>query len=168
VAVKPENRAAFSTRSAELAVAGLILALAVLMLFESARIGARWVEDGPQTGYFPFYVALILAAASIVNILFALRIPRERNVTFVQVGQLKLVLSVLLPSVVFVAVVPWAGLYVAATLFIAYFMRSLGQYVWWKAAATSVGTGVTLFLLFEIWFLVPLPKGPLERLLGVG
>lgn len=166
MAVKPENRAAFSTRSAELAVAGFILALAVLILVESTRIGARWVEHGPETGYFPFYIAMILAAASIVNILFALRIRRADDAVFVHVGQLKLVLSVLIPSAVFVAAVPWLGLYLAAVLFIVYFMRRLGAYAWWKAVATGVGTGLTLFMLFEIWFLVPLPKGPLERLLG--
>jgi hypothetical protein len=75
---------------------------------------------------------------------------------------------VLVPSAVFVAVIPWTGLYVAATAFTAYFMHRLGGYRWWKALASSVATGLVLFVLFEIWFLVPLPKGPLERWLGVG
>jgi hypothetical protein len=86
----------------------------------------------------------------------------------VQVGQLKLVLSVLVPSAVYVALVGWIGIYVSAVLFVALFMRWLGKYPWWKVGAVSLGHSIVLFLIFEVWFLVPLPKGPLERLLGVG
>ncbi len=162
------ERVALRLRGAEIGVALVILLLGVLIVFDSLRIGARWAEDGPQTGYFPFYIALILCVACLANIVFALSLKREANQPFVRVGQLKLVLAVLIPSSLFVAVIPWTGLYVAAVLFIAYFMRRLGSYPWWKAAATSATTGVTLFLLFEVWFLVPLPKGPLERVLGLG
>ncbi len=165
---EPEERAAFRLRSAEIGVALVILALAGLIAFDSIRIGARWTPEGPQTGYFPLYISLILGAACLVNIVLALRLKGKANPSFVGAGQLKLVLTVLVPTAVFVAVIPWTGLYVSAVLYIAYFMRRLGRYPWWKAAATSLGTGLTLFVLFEIWFLVPLPKGPLERLLSVG
>ena len=94
--------------------------------------------------------------------------PAGSNKTFVQVGQLKLVLSVLVPSAVFVALVGWIGIYVSAVLFVALFMRWLGKYPWWKVAAVSLGQSIAFFLVFEVWFLVPLPKGPLERLLGLG
>lgn len=162
------DRPALRMRGAEIGVAALIMAVAVVIMVDAVRIGASWTTDGPQTGYFPFYISLILCVACVVNILFALRIRGEKNGSFVGIGQLKLVLAVLVPTAIFVAVVPWTGLYVSAVLFIAYFMRRLGSYPWWKAVATSLGTGVTIFLLFEIWFLVPLPKGPLERLLGLG
>ena len=56
--------------------------------------------------------------------------------------------------------------FVAAVLFIGLFMRWLGKYPWWKVAAVSLGTAVVFFLIFERWFLVPLPKGPVETLLG--
>ncbi len=163
-----QERPALSHKGAEIGVALIIMALAALIAFDAQRIGARWVADGPQTGYFPFYVALVLIGASAINLAVALAMKPAANRTFVQVGQLKLVLSVLVPSAVFVAVVPWTGLYVAATVFTAYFMHRLGGYRWWKALAASAATGVVLFVLFEIWFLVPLPKGPLERWLGVG
>jgi hypothetical protein len=32
--------------------------------------------------------------------------------------------------------------------------------------AVSVGFSVSTFLVFETWFLVPMPKGPLETWLG--
>jgi len=75
---------------------------------------------------------------------------------------------VLVPSAVYVALVGWLGIYVSAVLFVALFMRWLGKYPWWKVGVVSVGHSIVLFLIFEVWFLVPLPKGPLERLLGLG
>jgi hypothetical protein len=162
------ERAAFSLRSAEIGIALAFLAFAALVIFDSVRQGARWLEEGPQPGYFPFYLGVIIAAASAVTLARALMMPAERNKTFVQVGQLKLVLSVLVPSAAYVALVGWIGIYVSAVLYVALFMRWLGKYPWWKVVAVSVGHSIVLFLIFEVWFLVPLPKGALERLLGVG
>ncbi len=92
----------------------------------------------------------------------------QANKPFVERGQLKMVLAVLVPAAVFVGLVGWIGIYVAGALFIGFFMRWLGQYAWWKVGAVSVGVMVVFFFIFERWFLVPLPKGPLERLLGLG
>jgi hypothetical protein len=165
---EPAERAAFSLRSAEIGIALVFLALAALVIFDSVRQGARWLEEGPQPGYFPFYLGVIIAVASAVTLVRGLLLPPEKNKAFVMVGQLKLVLSVLVPSAVYVALVGWLGIYVSAVLFVALFMRWLGKYPWWKVGAVSVGHSIVLFMIFEVWFLVPLPKGPLERLLGLG
>jgi hypothetical protein len=161
------GRAAFRYRAAEIAVAAAFFVLGAIVVFDSVRLGARWVADGPQPGYFPFYLGLIICASSAVTIVLALLMPAEENRTFVERGQLKLVLSVLVPSAVYVALVGWLGLYVSAVLFIALFMRWLGKYPWWKVAAVSLGNSIVFFLIFERWFLVPLPKGPVEALLGL-
>ncbi len=87
---------------------------------------------------------------------------------FVQLDKLKLVLAVLVPAAIYVALISWIGIYVASVIFIAFFMRWLGRYAWWKVTVVSVGVMVAFFLIFEVWFLVPLPKGPVENLLGVG
>jgi hypothetical protein len=162
-----EGRPAFRTRTAELVVAGLFFAVGALVVFDSMRLGARWADEGPQPGYFPFYVGLLICLSSAVTAFFALRMPAEKNRTFVESGQLKLVLSVLVPSSVFAGLVGWLGIYVSGTLFIALFMRWLGKYSWWKVALVSIGNSVVFYLIFEVWFLVPLPKGPLEALLGL-
>lgn len=160
------DRAAFRTRAAELAVAAGFFVLGAIVIYDSVRLGMRWIADGPQPGYFPFYLGVIICVSSVLTFVFALRMPEEKNKTFVERGQLKLVLSVLLPSMVYVGLVGWLGIYVSAVLFIALFMRWLGKYPWWKVAVVSVGTAVVFFLIFERWFLVPLPKGPVETLLG--
>jgi putative tricarboxylic transport membrane protein len=161
------ERPALRTRTAEVAVAAFFLALGAIVVYDSVRLGARWAEDGPQPGYFPFYVGLIICLASLVNAVLGLRAGARGNGTFVEVGQLKLVLSVLVPSAIFAGLVGWLGIYVAGALFIAFFMRWLGKYVWWKVAAVAIGNSVVFYLIFEVWVLVPLPKGPLEALLGL-
>jgi hypothetical protein len=154
-------------RAAELAAAAGFFLIGAVVMYDSVRLGARWAADGPQPGYFPFYVGLLICVSSLATAFFALRLPGEKNRSFVEVGQLKLVLSVLVPSAVFAGLVGWLGIYVSGTLFIALFMRWLGKYPWWKVALVSVGNSVVFYLIFEVWFLVPLPKGPLEALLGL-
>ncbi len=163
-----EPRAALRVKTAELAVAGFTFALGAIVIFDSWRLGAHWAADGPQTGYFPFYVGLLLCIASAINFIRALYLSRKKNGTFVEVGQIKLVLSVLVPASVYVALVGWLGIYVPSILYIGFFMRWLGKYAWWKAVLVSVGTNVFFYVVFEIWFQVPLPKGPVESLLGLG
>ena len=163
-----EGRAAFRQTSAELVVAALFFLLGGIVIYDSWRLGAGWSEDGPQAGYFPFYIGLLVCAASAVNFGQALLAKRDREKAFVEVGALKLVLSVLVPAAIYVGLIGWTGIYVASTVFIAFFMRWLGKYAWWKVAAVSIGNSVVFFLIFEYWFKVPLPKGPLESLLGLG
>jgi len=160
-------RPAFRQKSAEMAVAAFIFLLGAIVIYDSARLGARWGDDGPQAGYFPFYIGLILCASSAVNLVLALLNRRDRDRTFVEVGQLKLVLTVLIPSAIYVGLIGWTGIYVASAVYVAFFMRRLGKYPWWKVAAVSIGNSVAFFLIFEIWFKVPLPKGPVEALLGL-
>jgi hypothetical protein len=160
------GRAAFRTRTAELVVAAGFFILGAVVINDSLRLGMRWGSDGPQPGYFPFYLGAIICVSSVITFVLALRMPEAKNKIFVQVGQLKLVASVLVPSMVYVVLVGWLGIYVSAVLFIALFMRWLGKYSWWKVVVVSLGTSVVFFLIFERWFLVPLPKGPVEAWLG--
>ena len=161
------GRAAFGYKSAEIVVSALFLSVGALVMYDSVRLGASWGADGPRPGYFPFYVGLLIAVSALVNLVRGLMIRPEKNKPFVLTGQLKMVLTVLIPAVIYAAAIGWIGIYVASTLFIAFFMRWLGNFAWWKVAAVSIGASVVFFFIFERWFLVPLPKGPLEALLGL-
>jgi hypothetical protein len=128
-------------------------------------VGASWADDGPQAGYFPFYVGLIILISSLANLVIAW-VGRGPRGTFVEYGQLGSVLQVFIPAALFVAAISWIGIYVAAALYITIFMAWLGKYRPWVIAPVAIGVPIALFLLFEVWFLVPLPKGPLEAALG--
>lgn len=149
-------------------MAALFFIFGAIVITDSVRLGVGWQEvHGPRPGYFPFYIGLIICISSLVNAVLALRVPRAQDKTFVEVGQLKLVLTVLIPTAIYAALVTWIGIYASSVLFIGFFMRWLGKYPWWKVVLVSIGTAVVFYLVFEIWFKVPLPKGPIESLLGL-
>lgn len=153
------------TRTAELALAGVFAAVAALAIGDSLRIGAGWSDDGPRSGYFPFWIGLVLLAAAIWQGISALGI-RRREASFATREELVRVASVLLPAAAQVALMPFLGLYVASALLITWFMTRIGAFRLVTAAATGIATAVITFVVFEIWFLVALPKGPLETWLG--
>ncbi len=156
---------AFSKRAVEIVVALLFLALAGVVIADSLRVGAGWADlEGPLAGFFPFRIGLLLALASAWNLQAALR--DNRSSTFVGKGALKLVLMVLIPTIAYVFLVATIGMYVSSALFIAGFMAYFGRYHLLMAAAIGIAVSVALFLMFEIWFLVPLAKGPFESWLG--
>lgn len=161
------TRPAFRTLTAEVAVAALFFIAGAIVIVDSLRLGASWGDEGPQAGYFPFYLGVIICASALINALRGLLLRGPRNRSFVEVGQLKLVLSVLVPSAVFVGLVGWLGIYVSAIVYIGVFMRWLGKYSWLKLAAVAFGVSIVLYCIFELWFKVPLPKGPIEVWLGL-
>jgi hypothetical protein len=162
-----DDRPAASTRAVELVVAAILFASGAIVIADSVRLGARWGDDGPQAGYFPFYVGLLICISTATIFLRALRDRKQAAKMFVSRGQLLLVLKMLVPSIAYVALIKVVGIYVASTVFIAFFMRWLGKYPWAKTAAVAVGVSLVFFLMFEVWFRVPLPKGPLEGWLGL-
>ena len=150
----------------DLAVAAIIFALGALVGWDSYQIGAGWSSDGPQSGYFPFYIGLITCVCGVVVFVQSLRkLGTDRSV-FVNPEQFKQVLVILLPSTVYVLGVQLIGIYVSSAVFIALFMRIAGKYTWLRSAVVGLGVSVGAFVMFEIWFKIPLPKGPLESLLG--
>lgn len=161
----PHERPAASVRTMELVVAAALFLLGAIVMYDSVRLGARWADDGPQAGYFPLYIGLLICLSTAVVFFRALAIKGRR--TFVTREALALVLKMLVPSIVYVVVIRYLGIYVASAVFIVFFMIWLGKYSWAKAVPVGLGTSVVFFLLFEVWFLVPLPKGPLEAALGL-
>lgn len=150
----------------ELAVAAVIFALGALVTYDSYRLGSGWAPDGPQSGYFPFYIGLLTCICStVVFVRGLLKVKTDRQV-FVTPSQLRRVLIILLPSTVYVLAVQEIGIYVPSALFIGLFMKIAGKYSWMRSIAVGVGVSVSAFVMFEIWFTIPLPKGPLENLLG--
>jgi hypothetical protein len=161
-----EKRSLVSTRTMEIVVAVLLLAAGMVVMMDSLRIGAGWVDpDGPQAGYFPMRMGAIMSIASFVVLIQAV-LARGSGRTFVDVHAVKQVLLVLIPASVFVVAVNFIGMYVSAATYIAAFMMYMGGYKWYLSAAIGLAVVLILFFMFEIWFLVPLPKGPIEDMLG--
>lgn len=165
-----DNKPVASMRTAELVMAVLFLAFGALVMWDTRRLGVSWGDDGPQAGYFPFYIGLFIVVSSVANIFRAINLGEKGRKAFVEWGQLRMVLLVMIPTAVYVALIanPWfsLGIYVASAIFIAFFMWHLGKYAWTRIVPVSLGVMFFFFLMFEVWFKVPLPKGPLEAAFG--
>jgi hypothetical protein len=147
-------------------VAALIFALGALVVYESNRLGSGWDENGPQAGYFPYYTGLLVCiSGAVVFVQGLLRLQSDKKI-FVSAPQFKQVLVILLPSAVYVLGIQLIGIYVPSAVFIGLFMKIVGKYSWLRSAVVGLSVSVIAFLLFEVWFKIPLPKGPFERLIG--
>jgi putative tricarboxylic transport membrane protein len=155
-----------SHRSVEIGVALFMALLAVIGIVGSLRVGIGWGPEGPKAGFFPFYISLIVLLSCAVNLIQALREFTGREV-FAEWGQIRQVLSVVIPTTFYVFAVPFLGMYLSSGLLIAVFMKWIGRYSWRMVLALSIGVPIITFIFFERWFLVPLPKGPLEDWLGL-
>jgi hypothetical protein len=156
---------ALARRWPELLVAALLMALGGLVIADSLRVGIGWADDGPRSGYFPFYIGLALVGASAWTALSQLMRWRRLD-AFAEHAQLRSVGAILLPMVVYVGAIKLLGIYVASAVLIGYFMLRHGSHRVVTTAAVAVGVPLFFFAIFERWFLVPLPKGPIEALLG--
>jgi len=150
-----------SHRGVEIGVAIAMIAFGAIVIAGSLQVGIGWGPEGPKAGFFPFYLGVSIILASVMNLLAATTLdPRK---VFADWSQLRSVLSVVIPTTIYVVAVPFAGIYVASLVLIAVFMIWLGRYSVALSAAISIGTVVAIYFMFEKWFLVPLPKGPIEN-----
>ena len=100
----------------------LLLVLAATLGWDYWRTGAAWESTGPQAGYFPFYLSVILGAASLYGLVVAFLSGQKAPETFVTRAQLRRVMAVFVPTLLFCLAAQYLGLYVASFLLIAGFM----------------------------------------------
>ncbi len=162
------QRQGVATYKVEAVVAFLILILGITVASGSWKLGAGWTTDGPGSGYFPFYIGVLMCVAALGVMYQAVFSKDKDNDIFVDNAQLKLVLSVFIPACVYVLGVQFLGLYIASAIYIALFMIILGKFSILKSAFISLAVIVLFFLMFEVWFKVPLFKGKFDLLAFLG
>jgi hypothetical protein len=155
-----------STRVVDIAASLLLLGLAAFLGYDNWRAGIGWDSTGPEPGYFPFYLSVILAAASLYGLVAAFVSRKEASETFVTQAQLRRVMAVFVPTLLFCLATQFLGLYVASFLLIAAFMRLVGKIALWKSLLTAFAFMAAMFVTFDIAFDVIMPKGPLEAAFG--
>jgi hypothetical protein len=155
-----EDDRGVSNRSVEIGTAAVVLLFGLTFLYSSYKLGFGWGNDGPKSGFFPFYVSLFLSIASLITLVGAIRSrTRKSREQFANWSQFKQVLSVLIPAGLFVLGIQLIGIYVSAAVYIALFMRWLGKYSWLRSLVLGILVAAASFMMFEVWFKVPLYKG---------
>jgi hypothetical protein len=151
-------------RAADLLTAGILMLVGGVVIYDSVQLGSGWGSDGPKSGFFPFWLGVVMIVACAGIIVQTVR--RDSGQVFVTREQLARVAKVLWPAAAMVLLTTWLGLYVAAACYLGFYMRWVGRHSWRAVVLVSVLVPVVTFVIFEIWFLVPMPKGPLEAWLG--
>lgn len=149
----------------EVGVAAFMMLLGAIAVIGSLQVGTGWGAEGPKSGFFPFWIGLIVIGTSAYNLVRAYTHGSRK--LFARWLQMAQVLKVVLPLTIYVGAIPWLGIYISSALLIAGFMRWIGRYGWPLTLLISIGLPIIIYFTFERWFLVPLPKGPLEDLLGL-
>jgi hypothetical protein len=151
-------------RAADLATAALLVLVGGVVIHDAVRLGIGWGAEGPRSGFFPFWLATLMVVTCLGIVVQAARRPTGRP--FVTRAQAAPVAAVLGPALAMVLATQFVGLYVAAALYMGFYMRWVGRHPWPLTLALAVAVPLATFIIFERWFLVPMPKGPLEAWLG--
>ena len=159
------SKAGPTHKAVEAGVTLVIAAFGAIVVYGSVKAGIGWGAEGPRAGFFPFYVGLFILIASAVNLWNTFR--EADGELFAEWDQLRHVFSVIVPTAIYVGTMPFIGLYVGSLLFIGWFKRWLGKYRWLTVIAVAIAMPLVTYIVFERWFLVPLPKGPIEEWLGL-
>ncbi|WP_165665590.1 tripartite tricarboxylate transporter TctB family protein [Metapseudomonas otitidis] len=167
---KYDSAALLGTRWVECGLALFTGALGAVVMLGSIESDIGWGDAGPEAGYFPFYIGLLLSGASLANLLSTALNWRALGHAFVSRRAFRQVLAVYLPVALYVAIMPFIGIYIASALLIAGFMwrdrQRQSPYGWPMILAMAVGASLASYLIFALWFKVPLPAGPLAGLGG--
>lgn len=156
-------------RKADGVCALVLVAIGTLAVFDARRYGVfGWGPAGPESGLYPFLLGLGIMVGSLITL--GQTLLRSRSAApdelFIPRGGLKPVLSVAVPAAGMVFLMQFIGLYLAAGLYLAVYMRWIGKHRWITVLAVSILLPLSGYLIFEKWFLIPLPEGSLTGHLG--
>jgi hypothetical protein len=157
-------------RVADLVTAATLMLLGAIVIYDGVRLGVGWGSEGPGSGFFPFWLATLLVV--ICAVIFLQALIGRSDKPFVTRERFLPVLKVLAPIAGFILLTdlpgrwPGLGLYVSGGLYLGFYMRWVGRHDWRSVVALSVAVPLIAFFIFEKWFLVPMPKGPVEAWLG--
>src|SRR5258706_5307145 len=112
------------TRVVDITVSLLLMALALTLGYDNWRTGIAWDSTGPESGYFPFYLSVILAGASLYGLVAASLSPKEASETFVTRAQLRRVMAVFVPTLLFCLAVQYLRLFFSGFPFVAALLRN--------------------------------------------
>ena len=145
--------------TAEIATAVAVALTGAVVAAESLTHDIGWNATGPGSGYFPFRVGLLLIGAAIVRLL-QVRLKPDPTAEFVSREELGRSLSVFWPTATLVVAMFPLGCYLPSGVYLAWMMRRHGGHGWLLSAAYGAAVMVAFFLVFDLWFRVPLAKGP--------
>jgi putative tricarboxylic transport membrane protein len=148
-------------KKANLAIALLLVAIGLLVVVDAVRLGFRWGDNGPESGFFPFWLGVILIACALIELRHVYVEHRKRTPAkpLMAEGAWKPIAWVLVPAVGMVLATELIGLHLAAALYLGFYMRAVGKIRWSTTVAVTILVPAALYVAFDRLFLVPMPQG---------
>ena len=148
-------------RKAEMWVSLAFVLLGVMVIADSIRLGFMWGKAGPAAGFFPFYLGVGVVVSSLFVFSNAFTRYRKQGAgkPLMPPGAIKPILWVLIPSTAMVVITEFVGLHIAAALFLAFYMRAVGKIRWVTTLLIGIISPLSLYIIFDKLFLIPLPQG---------
>lgn len=148
-------------RKAQIIVGFFFVAIGIIVIVDAVRLGFRWGSSGPESGFFPFYlgVGTLICSAVVLSKGFKEFKKEGSGERLIPEGALKPILWVLIPSTMMIILTEFVGLHIAAMIFLAFYMRAVGKIGWITVALVSILLPISLYVVFDKLFLIPLPTG---------
>jgi len=148
-------------RKADIFIALLLMSIGILVIVDSVRLGFKWGTSGPESGFFPFYLAVGQVICSLLVLINVIKKYKKEGVRkrLMPEGALKPILWVLIPATIMIAITEFVGLHAAAAIYLAFYMRAVGKIGWVTTILISLIVPISLYIAFDKLFLVPLPQG---------
>lgn len=155
-------------RKADIVCAVIILCIGILVMYDAIRLNIRWGMNGPEAGFFPFILSLLVVIGCLIVVAQAIAKKGVANSDklFIPKGALKPLAKCVIPAALMVLLTEYIGLYIAAGLYMAVYMRWIGRNRWATVILISIIVPLSTYFLFDKFFLIPMPKGSLEDILG--
>lgn len=156
-------------RRADVAMAAGFLLISVVLLREARRLPI-WTSEGPGAGFFPFWLSVGVAVSAVIVFAGSLRAVAANGPggPFIPPHAWKPLLVVFTPMVAIILFLNYLGLYLGGAIYLMGYMWLVGRFRWPIILLVSILVPLALFLIFERWFLMPLPKGILLEYLLYG
>jgi putative tricarboxylic transport membrane protein len=150
-------------RAVELGAVICFLGLGVVLLSESIELGPGWGESGPEPGFFPFVLTVLLTLGAL-GVLYVNVYRRPDLRPFFEVSQeVTDLLRVAVPIGVAVVLVRSLGIYAGSGLYLAFFMAWYGRFRWYQALAGGILLPVIMWLTLREGFNIPMPMSMFYR-----
>ena len=150
-----------TTKAADILVAIMLLCLGLVVGWDTFRLGSGWGMEGPKAGFFPFVMAVIAVVGCLVIVRQAMKGTSsvKGGKPFVPAGGMKPVLTVFIPACGMILLTEVVGLYVAAMIYLAAYIKIVGEYRWRTVLLVSIPIPLIFYWVFEKIFLIPMPAG---------
>ncbi len=150
-----------TTKAADNLVAVALLVLGLIVGIDSFRMGAGWGMEGPQGGFFPFVLSLLMIGGCVVIMRQAMKGTSsvKGSKPFVPEGGMRPVLTVCIPAVGMVLATEVIGLYLSAMIYLLLYIRIVGEFRWRTVLLVSIPIPIAFYIAFEKLFLIPMPMG---------